>query len=127
MPACSLPLAGPDGPSVRLQRCLLRRPGASPDWAPPRDCQRTVAFHRAADRFRILFTRHGERIVIYWNVLTKPRRTYPMDNHSSALVARHAGLDARIADESRRPSPDAIVIASLKKQKLKIKETLSRL
>jgi hypothetical protein len=50
-----------------------------------------------------------------------------MDNHSSALVTRHAGLDARIADESRRPSPDAIVIASLKKQKLKIKEALSRL
>jgi hypothetical protein len=50
-----------------------------------------------------------------------------MDNHSSALVTRHAGLDARIADESRRPSPDPIVIASLKKQKLKIKEALSRL
>lgn len=50
-----------------------------------------------------------------------------MDNHSSALVARHAGLDARIADETRRPSPDLIVIASLKKQKLKIKEALSRI
>lgn len=50
-----------------------------------------------------------------------------MDNHSSALVARHAGLDARIADESRRPSPDQSVIASLKKQKLRIKETLARL
>jgi hypothetical protein len=50
-----------------------------------------------------------------------------MDNHSSALVTRHAGLDARIADESRRPSPDQMVIASLKKQKLKIKEALSRL
>jgi hypothetical protein len=50
-----------------------------------------------------------------------------MDNHSSALVARHAGLDARIADESRRPSPDATVIASLKKQKLRIKEALARI
>ena len=50
-----------------------------------------------------------------------------MDNHSSALVARHAGLDARIADETNRPSPDRIVIASLKKQKLRIKEALARL
>jgi hypothetical protein len=65
--------------------------------------------------------------MIYWTMLTKPRRTYPMDNHSSALVARHAGLDARIADESRRPSPDATVIASLKKQKLRIKEALARI
>jgi hypothetical protein len=50
-----------------------------------------------------------------------------MDNHSNALVHRHAGLDARIADESRRPSPDAVVIASLKKQKLRIKEELTKL
>jgi hypothetical protein len=50
-----------------------------------------------------------------------------MDNHSSALVTRHAGLDARIADESRRPSPDQTIIVSLKKQKLRIKEALARL
>lgn len=46
------------------------------------------------------------------------------NSHSSALLARHAGLDARIADEERRPSPDQGMIASLKKQKLKIKEAL---
>lgn len=45
--------------------------------------------------------------------------------HSDALTARHAGLDARIADESRRPSPDQLVIAQLKKQKLRIKESLT--
>jgi hypothetical protein len=51
-----------------------------------------------------------------------------MDNpHSSALVARHEGLDARIADEARRPSPDQMIIASLKKRKLKIKEALLEL
>jgi hypothetical protein len=49
------------------------------------------------------------------------------NSHSSALIARHAGLDARIADEARRPSPDQGTLASLKKQKLKIKETLSGL
>ncbi len=49
-----------------------------------------------------------------------------MDNHSSAMVTRHAGLDARLADEARRPSPDQMIIASLKKQKLRIKEALTR-
>jgi hypothetical protein len=50
-----------------------------------------------------------------------------MDKHSHALVNRHAGLDARLADETRRPSPDQMIIASLKKQKLRIKEALSRI
>lgn len=51
-----------------------------------------------------------------------------MENaHSSALIAKHAGLDARIAAENSRPSPDGTLIASLKKQKLRIKEALSRL
>jgi hypothetical protein len=49
------------------------------------------------------------------------------NSHSASLLARHAGLDARISDESRRPSPDQTVIARLKKQKLRIKEALSRL
>lgn len=51
-----------------------------------------------------------------------------MENaHSSALIAKHAGLDARIADEARRPAPDQTIVARLKKQKLRIKEALSRL
>ncbi|WP_019833214.1 YdcH family protein [Sphingomonas sp. PR090111-T3T-6A] len=49
------------------------------------------------------------------------------DPHASALLSRHAGLDARIADEERRPAPDQGMIASLKKQKLKIKEALAGL
>ena len=47
--------------------------------------------------------------------------------HSNALVSRHAGLDAQIADESRRPSPDQSLLAALKKQKLRIKEALTSL
>lgn len=50
-----------------------------------------------------------------------------MENaHSSALLAKHAGLDARIAAERCRPSPNDVLIASLKKQKLKIKEMIAR-
>jgi len=46
---------------------------------------------------------------------------------SSALIAKHAGLDAKIAAESSRPAPDNFVLAELKKQKLKLKEAISRL
>lgn len=47
--------------------------------------------------------------------------------HSSAMLAKHAGIEARIADESRRPAPDMMLINQLKKQKLRIKEALARL
>lgn len=45
--------------------------------------------------------------------------------HLSALEAKHARLDRRIVAESQRPLPDAITLAALKKQKLKLKEEMS--
>jgi hypothetical protein len=50
-----------------------------------------------------------------------------MDGHSSALTAKHAGIEARIAAEIRRPAPDLTLVARLKKQKLRLKEALSRI
>jgi hypothetical protein len=50
-----------------------------------------------------------------------------MDGHSSALTAKHAGIEAKIASEIRRPAPDLTLVARLKKQKLRLKEALSRL
>ena len=47
--------------------------------------------------------------------------------HLSALEAKHAGLDRRIAAEMQRPSPDEMTIAELKKQKLKLKEEIASL
>lgn len=47
--------------------------------------------------------------------------------HFSALEAKHAGLEYRIAEETRRPSPDSTVLSYLKKQKLRIKEELAEL
>lgn len=44
--------------------------------------------------------------------------------HQTALEAKHATLDRRIAEETQRPKPDAVVIAGLKKQKLKVKEEI---
>lgn len=47
--------------------------------------------------------------------------------HSSTLMARHAGLDARITAERSRPMPDETLLSRLKKQKLRIKEALNGL
>jgi hypothetical protein len=47
--------------------------------------------------------------------------------HVSALQAKHAGLEARIVEESQRPLPDMITLARLKKEKLKVKEEMTGL
>ena len=48
-------------------------------------------------------------------------------SHVDALQTKHAGLDARLRAEMARPAPDAAMIQDIKKQKLKIKEEISRL
>ncbi|QNE31568.1 DUF465 domain-containing protein [Sphingomonas sp. NBWT7] len=45
--------------------------------------------------------------------------------HLSALEAKHAVLDQRIAAENHRPHPDDLLIADLKKQKLRLKEEIA--
>ena len=50
-----------------------------------------------------------------------------MDNmHMAALQARHAGLEARLNSELQRPAPDTAALASLKKQKLRLKDEMTR-
>ncbi len=44
--------------------------------------------------------------------------------HTSALMARHASLEAKLEREAQRPLPDIAEIAALKKAKLKIKDEL---
>lgn len=46
-------------------------------------------------------------------------------SHVHSLEAKHAGLDRLIEEEANRPAPNATRIAQLKKEKLKIKDTLS--
>ena len=43
-------------------------------------------------------------------------------SHQESLKAKHADLDAQIAEEERRPHP--VVIHHLKKMKLRIKDEL---
>ncbi|MGE3746751.1 MAG: DUF465 domain-containing protein [Sphingomonadaceae bacterium] len=51
-----------------------------------------------------------------------------MENgHTHALAVKHAGLEHRIEAEHKRPNPDTILIAELKKQKLKLKEEIVHL
>ncbi|HEX8527812.1 YdcH family protein [Allosphingosinicella sp.] len=45
--------------------------------------------------------------------------------HIEALRTKHAGLDARIAEENQRPLPDTALLARLKKEKLRIKEEIA--
>jgi len=49
-----------------------------------------------------------------------------VEDHVRALQAKHAELENQIVLETSRPHPDQIAIASLKKQKLKIKDELTR-
>ena len=43
------------------------------------------------------------------------------------LKDRHASLEARLASEDRRPAPDSDTIASIKREKLRLKEEMARL
>lgn len=45
--------------------------------------------------------------------------------HMSALETKHAGLDARIVEENQRPHPNTATLARLKKEKLRLKETIT--
>jgi len=49
------------------------------------------------------------------------------NSHSNVLMAKHARLDAQLREEQHRAAPDSMLVAMLKKQKLKIKEALSRI
>jgi len=50
-----------------------------------------------------------------------------MTAHVDSLKSKHADLDAKIADEERRPHPDEATIHALKKLKLRIKDELAAL
>jgi hypothetical protein len=46
--------------------------------------------------------------------------------HLASLTARHASLDATLAAEARRPMPDQVQLAKLKREKLRLKEEIGR-
>lgn len=48
-------------------------------------------------------------------------------SHVDALNTKHAGLEARLRAEMSRPAPDNSMVQALKKQKLRLKEEISKL
>ena len=57
----------------------------------------------------------------------RPYREITMANaHLASLNARHAKLDESVSAETRRPMPDQVRLAQLKREKLKVKEEISR-
>lgn len=50
-----------------------------------------------------------------------------LQEHIRSLRARHAALDDEIVREAQRPAPNDAMIYDLKRQKLKVKDTLNSL
>ena len=50
-----------------------------------------------------------------------------MEDRVETLRARHARLEHEIEDEIHRPLPDQVHVTELKRQKLRIKEAITRL
>ena len=50
-----------------------------------------------------------------------------MEDHVESLKAKHARLDQEIDSEAHRPLPDSSHLTELKRQKLKLKEEISKL
>ncbi|WP_419815945.1 YdcH family protein [Glacieibacterium sp.] len=48
------------------------------------------------------------------------------NGHFASLAARHALLDTSLSQEGQRPLPDSARIAELKREKLRLKEEMSR-
>jgi hypothetical protein len=47
-------------------------------------------------------------------------------SHLAALAAKHKELEYLLAQEHLRPLPDEVMVAQLKKQKLRLKESMVR-
>ena len=50
-----------------------------------------------------------------------------LESHIQELTDKHHKLDLHIRDEHLRPHPNDIVLAELKKRKLRLKEEIERL
>jgi hypothetical protein len=50
-----------------------------------------------------------------------------LETHIQELSDKHHKLDEQIQDELHRPLPDDLMIAELKKRKLRLKEEIERL
>ena len=49
-----------------------------------------------------------------------------IDAHVKKLTAKHSQIDETISAEEHRPAPDTLRLKHLKKEKLRIKETIGQ-
>ncbi len=47
-----------------------------------------------------------------------------LDTRYDALIEKHRSIEAKLADEMKRPLPDSFVLQRLKRQKLLVKDDL---
>ena len=47
------------------------------------------------------------------------------DDRTDSLKTEHAALEEKLEQEINRPNPDPVVIAEIKKQKLRIKDEIA--
>jgi hypothetical protein len=50
-----------------------------------------------------------------------------LETHLDSLVQKHAHLEETLFEEAHRPQPDPVLMATLKKQKLQIKDEILRM
>ena len=67
---------------------------------------------------------------VFWPPVFSPRlethkESQMETSHVSALQSKHAGIEAQLREEEKRPAPDTATIQALKKKKLRIKEELA--
>jgi hypothetical protein len=59
--------------------------------------------------------------------MTKEVAAMPNTERVRSLEAKHAKLERELSHEEARPAPSTAVVASLKKEKLRIKDELARM
>jgi hypothetical protein len=57
----------------------------------------------------------------------KEARKMNMPSHLDQLRAKHEALSQKIEEEQKRPGSDDLVIASMKREKLQLKDEITRL
>ncbi len=50
-----------------------------------------------------------------------------LDAYLASLADKHAGLEKAIDEEIQRPQPDGLLLSDLKRQKLRLKDEMTRL
>lgn len=65
--------------------------------------------------------------IVAWARFAREIEAMALQGYVSSLRSQHAQLESQIATELHRPLPDQPTVTKLKREKLKVKERLSKL